>query len=122
MADTTQIRTITTPLVVDHGDGTHTPLVSISGGAGTTPLVYTSSVATVGVASAALVAAASRKVLSIQNLDPVGIIYISFTDPATVSDIPIQPGGGWLLNPGPSNALYAIGSQAAIPVAIMSGA
>ena len=84
--------------------------------------VFASATGNVGVASAQILAAsATRKYLTIQNTHATQSLYLSFTNPATVSDILLLPTASMTFqNVVPSGILYGIGSGAATTYALMT--
>lgn len=108
-------------------DETGAMLINVASG-GAIPVVpasvaFASSNSSVGAASAEIVVAnAARKFLMIQNTHASQYLYLSMTNPATVADIILAPGGASLSfgNLGPTNAVYAIGGGAATTFAILS--
>ncbi|WP_035939430.1 hypothetical protein [Caballeronia glathei] len=68
---------------------------------------------TVGTTSAAIIAAgAFAGWVTVQNTSPANTLFVSFTAPATATDIAILPGAALTLPFGPTNALNGIGSAA----------
>jgi hypothetical protein len=68
---------------------------------------------TAGTTSAAIIAAGAFKGwVTIQNTHASQTLFVSFTAPATATDIAILPGAGLTLPFGPTNALNGIGSAA----------
>ena len=81
-----------------------------------------SSTATVGTSSSTLVASGGNyQTLTISNTDAAKTVYISFTTPATTSDVPLPALAvmSFRLNSAPQNAVYAVGSGAGINVAVI---
>jgi len=73
--------------------------VSVKGAAGTT-------------STAIIAAGAFAGWVTIQNTHASQTLFVSFTAPATATDIAILPGAGLTLPFGPTNALNGIGSAA----------
>lgn len=102
-------------------------MITVASG-GSIPIVpasaaFSSASGSVGAASAQVVAAsATRKFLMVQNTHATQYLYLSWTSPATTSDIILAPGGASITfgNLGPTGALYGIGSGAATTYAVMS--
>ncbi|MET3232270.1 UNVERIFIED_ORG: hypothetical protein ABIC54_004475 [Burkholderia sp. 1263] len=68
---------------------------------------------TVGTTSAAIIAAGQfTGWVTVQNTHASQTLYVSFTAPATTTDIAIQAGAALTLAFGPTNALNGIGSGA----------
>lgn len=81
-----------------------------------------SSTATVGTTSSTLVAAGGNyQTLTISNTDATKTVYVSFTTPATTTDLPLPALAvmSFRLSSAPQNAIYAVGSGASINVAII---
>jgi hypothetical protein len=75
---------------------------------------------TVGTTSAAIIAAgAFTGWCTIQNTSATNTLFVSFTAPATATDIAILPGAGLTLPFGPTNALNGIGSAAGTTFAVI---
>lgn len=68
----------------------------------------------VGTTSAAIIAAGQfAGWVTVQNTHATNTLFVSFTAPATATDIAILPGAALTLTFGPTNALNGIGSAAA---------
>lgn len=94
-------------------NGNATPVVSSGTGA--------SSAGTVNGAGTQVVAAANanRAWLTVQNTDAANDLYLSFTSPATTSDIKIVAGGSITMTVAPTNALYGLSSAVSTTFAVM---
>jgi hypothetical protein len=57
--------------------------------------------------------------VTIQNTHTSQMLYISFNNPATTSDIALTPGGAMTLPHAATNTLYGIGSGAATTWAVI---
>lgn len=81
---------------------------------------FLSGTGSVGAASAELLAAQTRKYLTIQNTHATQSLYLSFTNPATVADILLLPTASITFqNVVPGNAIYGIGSGVATTFSFM---
>jgi hypothetical protein len=75
---------------------------------------------TVGTTSAEIIAAgAFVGWMTVQNTHASNTLFVSFTTPATATDIAILPGAGLTLPFGPTNALNGIGSAAGTTFAVV---
>lgn len=101
-------------ILIPHGGTTGAAVQTVNNGTGA------SSTGSVGAASALIKAANTHATwLTIQNTHATQDLFLSFTNPATTSDLKIAAGSSITWNNPPTNAVYGIGSGAATTFAIM---
>lgn len=85
------------------------------------PLTYTSTNVSVTTTSSTIVAAGTNfQTLTVQNTDASNTVYVSFTCPATTSDLKLSAGAAVFFEFAPRNAVCAVGSGTA-NVSIVGG-